>query len=283
MNNGRLFTFGCSFTRYVYPTWADIVGKSWLYHENWGNPGSGNQYIFNSVVECLQKTQFTKQDCIMIMWTGVARTDIYQFGVWRSKINEFSKRLEQFENCPDGYEILSYAWIHAIHELLQYRNVTYRSMSWNKYDDQSDAGKLYQETLKKIQIINFELNSSYYVPPPSLFLRDRLEMLYHNLAGPEWPSLDAIMRESYKISNSEIEQEIQDFITLYRQDRYFEQFSRQHVDTHPTPMAHLDAVKKFLPDIVVETNTEQWIREIDYKLITGEMFDFKSPTPVDRL
>ena len=49
MIKGRLFTFGCSMTKYYYPTWADILGKHWEYFENWAEPGGGNQFIFNSL------------------------------------------------------------------------------------------------------------------------------------------------------------------------------------------------------------------------------------------
>lgn len=32
----RLFTFGCSFTKFFWPTWADILGQEFDYYENWG-------------------------------------------------------------------------------------------------------------------------------------------------------------------------------------------------------------------------------------------------------
>jgi len=47
----RLFTLGCSFTAYHYPTWADIAGTAFDCFENWGKPNSGNNYILNSLIE----------------------------------------------------------------------------------------------------------------------------------------------------------------------------------------------------------------------------------------
>ena len=47
----RLFTFGCSFTSYHWPTWADILGREYDYFENWGRSGGSNQFIFNSLIE----------------------------------------------------------------------------------------------------------------------------------------------------------------------------------------------------------------------------------------
>ena len=46
----RLFTFGCSVTEFIWPTWADILGREFDYYENWGRVGAGNLYIFNSII-----------------------------------------------------------------------------------------------------------------------------------------------------------------------------------------------------------------------------------------
>ena len=35
----RLFTFGCSFTNYAWPTWADFLGLEFEHFENWGVSG----------------------------------------------------------------------------------------------------------------------------------------------------------------------------------------------------------------------------------------------------
>ena len=40
-----LYTFGCSFTKYVWPTWADLL-LSQVDGENWGMCGGGNKFIF---------------------------------------------------------------------------------------------------------------------------------------------------------------------------------------------------------------------------------------------
>ena len=40
----RLFTFGCSFTQYWWPTWADILGYQHDFYENWGRCGAWWDY-----------------------------------------------------------------------------------------------------------------------------------------------------------------------------------------------------------------------------------------------
>jgi hypothetical protein len=77
----RLFTFGCSFTHYEWPTWANIVAldrQKELY--NFGLAGIGNVGISQRILEADCKFNFTSDDEIMIMWTSWCRED---------KINEF--------------------------------------------------------------------------------------------------------------------------------------------------------------------------------------------------
>jgi hypothetical protein len=56
----RLFTFGCSFTRYLWPTWADILAEDIPYYENWGCGGAGNLYISNAIMEAHNRHTLTK-------------------------------------------------------------------------------------------------------------------------------------------------------------------------------------------------------------------------------
>lgn len=78
----RFFAFGCSFTNYAWPTWADIIGQDIPVYENWGARGGGNHFIFNSVVEAHTRHNFTKDDLVIIMWSSVSREDRYNNGKW---------------------------------------------------------------------------------------------------------------------------------------------------------------------------------------------------------
>jgi hypothetical protein len=69
------FAFGCSFTNYSWPTWADMIGKEFESYENWGKSGGGNQFIFNSLMECVVKNKISKDDTVIIMWTNISRED----------------------------------------------------------------------------------------------------------------------------------------------------------------------------------------------------------------
>jgi len=73
---GRIFTFGCSWTRHWWPTWADIIRYSVdvpVY--NWGYGGIGNVGIFHRMLECDLKNNFTQDDLILVNWTSWTRND----------------------------------------------------------------------------------------------------------------------------------------------------------------------------------------------------------------
>ena len=73
---GRLFTFGCSFTKYIYPTWADFIGTQFDTYQNWGRSGAGNFFILSQLLECNQLNNINKDDTVLIMLSGYIRFDI---------------------------------------------------------------------------------------------------------------------------------------------------------------------------------------------------------------
>ena len=73
----RFFTFGCSFTCYMWPTWADIVSKEMPAAEfyNFGLSGGGNPLISYRVAETNNRYKFTDTDLVMIMFSTYCRED----------------------------------------------------------------------------------------------------------------------------------------------------------------------------------------------------------------
>ena len=88
----RLFVFGCSFSQYMWPTWATIVAYDLqlpLY--NFAFAGLGNVGIMHRVMEADMKFKFTPEDKIMIMWTSWSRDDYVQsHGMWKSSGSRFN-------------------------------------------------------------------------------------------------------------------------------------------------------------------------------------------------
>jgi hypothetical protein len=73
----RLYTFGCSFTRYYWPTWADMLGQSYDHFENWGNSGLGNRAILERLTECIVHNNISKDDTVIIQWSEFHRFDFH--------------------------------------------------------------------------------------------------------------------------------------------------------------------------------------------------------------
>lgn len=81
----RIFSFGCSFTAYAWPTWSDIIAYDLeLPYENWGLGGLGNFGIQARLVECDLKNNLETDDLVLLLWSGWNREDRFDIskGGW---------------------------------------------------------------------------------------------------------------------------------------------------------------------------------------------------------
>lgn len=85
----RLFVFGCSFTSYYWPTWADIIGQEFdsENYYNFGMCGAGNEFIFHRLTEAHARYNINENDLVIICWTNFSREDRYMNGKWQSAGN----------------------------------------------------------------------------------------------------------------------------------------------------------------------------------------------------
>lgn len=89
----RVFAFGCSFTNYVYPTWANL-----LFHEsvnakcyNFGKPGMGNLAISSRIAEANTRFKFNEDDLVIVMYTTMFREDRWLHEQWQSHGNVYNQ------------------------------------------------------------------------------------------------------------------------------------------------------------------------------------------------
>lgn len=116
----RLFTFGCSFTNYAWPTWADFLGLEFESFENWGVPGIGNVGISNRVAECFLKNNITPDDTVIIQWTGHLRHDYHLFN---ESTNRDSANSWKTKGSIFGYtnaELYDKKWINTFFDEQSY-------------------------------------------------------------------------------------------------------------------------------------------------------------------
>ena len=237
---GRLFTFGCSFTSYRWPTWADILGRKFDSFENWAQGGAGNQYIFNSLIEAYQRNSFTKNDTIIIMWSGTDREDRYINGAWYTAGDVYLNRdyysMNYLKKYVDlrGYLIRDAATISAAKNLLDYWGVNYHFLSLmplttmlDDSKDYDDVIKLYKNTVTLIESSMFEViyesnwtsqsigHELHNITPTDneidQSINNRIYQLYMSLSGKNWPNFDRYINKDFIPINPFISKELKDF------------------------------------------------------------------------
>lgn len=104
----RLFTFGCSYTNYGWPTWADLLGLEFDYFENWGLAGIGCRAIQERIVECHIRNQFKPGDTVIVQWSSHLRNDFHNTN------NSMPDRIK-------GWRTYGSVFNHANHDLYSNR------------------------------------------------------------------------------------------------------------------------------------------------------------------
>ena len=164
----RLFTFGCSFTDYVWAMWPQVLARQYdvpLY--NYGKAGAGNMYMFNHIMQADCYYNFQPEDIIAVCWTNVCREDRYVDRQWYTAGNIFTNN--QFEVDwvkqwvdPTGMAIRDYAAIKGAQEFIASRtknhlflsmcDIVTRTDQWSSSKAKPNpASSLYQSTLTDIK------------------------------------------------------------------------------------------------------------------------------------
>lgn len=71
----NLYTFGCSYTSYKYPTYANYIAPYFNKHINLGKPGAGNRLIYNKIVREIIDNNIKEDDLVLIQWSSLLRED----------------------------------------------------------------------------------------------------------------------------------------------------------------------------------------------------------------
>lgn len=283
----RLFTFGCSFTQYKWPTWADILGQQFNHYENWGRVGAGNQFIFNSLIECQLKNQLTQTDTVGIMWTNVAREDRYVNNEWVIPGNIYTQTtysqdfIKKFCDIR-GYYIRDLATIHATKLLLDHIGCQYFFLSMVpvlnhlQYDNVTDTNEVcddllpyYQETLDIVHPSIFEVvfNNDWWSRP---FMQGDLSIVeaeYNKNAGGDWPTFSNFIQQKFDGISKKILKEIFD-TTRWNWNQMIHRACRP--DSHPTPLEHLEYIDRVLPNYTISDGTRNWCANMDSLVKSGQ-------------
>ena len=70
-----LYTSGCSYTHYNWPTWSDYLGVAFDDYYNVGCSAAGNRFIFNHIAWLITNNKIKPQDTVIIQWSALSRED----------------------------------------------------------------------------------------------------------------------------------------------------------------------------------------------------------------
>lgn len=225
----RLFTFGCSFTQYWrWPTWADALGHDRGWFQNWGMSGAGNQYIFNSLIECHRRWQLGPNDDVIIMWTNTSREDRYHDSGWQPGGNVYWT--DQKPSMTDrGYAIRDFAVIEASRCLLQSWSPRWFFLSMVPLRQNNQENDLAAQQNDNIDDVRDLYACALDCVRPSV-----LETIFHG----RWRLRQAHWRTGEGLPDAN------------DPDRH---------DFHPTPREHVRYIETVLPEIAVSEAAKHWM------------------------
>ena len=255
--NKRFFAFGCSFTQYYWPTWADLISKEIPETYLYAKCGAGNFYIFQAVIEAVVKHNIGKDDLVMIMFSNVTREDRYtNKDGWITPGNlffqdEYSKEFMDKFFCEKGYLMRDLSLIEGIIRSLTVTNADYKLMSIVPLDSLSSDDKKMTGVEEVLKFYNLTLEQIH----PSVF-----DVVF---AGT-WNSRSS--RPAY---------------TTHWSDGVY-------VDNHPTPDEHLEYIMSVFPTTEFKEETKEFARQstkelLNYKTYTEIINNFNTVIPASRL
>jgi len=262
----RLFTFGCSFTNYHWPTWADIVSQDYDYYENWGRGGAGNKFIYFSLVECHQRNCITTDDTVIIMWSSQAREDKFLNNEWYTPGTVYSSAYTNdfISNFTDttGYLLDTVTYIQSSNHLLDSIGCEkyflsmlpmYISSDWFSTltqklnpDVSTKILKLYAPTLQQIKPSIYEtvFKSDWHSKDKKVIPQDTqhgYDILYKNYtdnATTNWPTFNNFYNNEMQDVELWVLEELDKKFNLMDARDKVKLLKR--ADLHPTPIEHLE-------------------------------------------
>jgi len=267
----RFFAFGCSFTKYHYPTWADIIGYDYRKtnnYYNFGQSGAGNQYIISRIWEANAIYNFNKNDTIAICWTNFFREDRFHENLsWHTPGNVFQHLHNEPMVLNNFYYSDQFKWADLTHYVMRdcalisstiegLKHLGVNLIITNILDPYSDKffTRLPLYNLEKMLSEDYVLNSDA--------MRSILN-LYRKYLYQEFPCIT----EYY-------EKNIEDNFRLKFKNK---QSNSVDVEEHPLPVEHLNYVKDILSNnfnISISKETEEFVNYWQNKLDNVDIIEY---------
>lgn len=269
----RLFTFGCSFTQYYWPTWADILAQDYKESYNWGKIGTGNKFIYQSIIECHQRNCITADDTVAIMYTSTNREDRYISGEWLDYGNVYNglytdEHIENFAD-EDGYLMDTCTFVKGINLLLDDLKCDTHQLSMVPFNKEPNPiTDLYTNSLDKVHPSMFDsiFNNKwkYGCYSPNVYA-SRLRLNYNKCRADGWPTFDEFFNNTNVYCKDNLDTVVQDieneFNFISQRDRLI---TSADVDMHPLPLDHLAYINFCNIDVSDQAKVfaEKWHKQV---------------------
>jgi len=135
----HVWCFGCSFTKYDWATWADLLKDKYVSVTNLGRTGAGNVYIFNKIMEKYTQGEITKDDLVMVCWTGHFRLDMKFKDIWHTPGNLLNQHTYSMnfvkKHCDPQYFLERDLYlVHAVNCIFKNRIINFSMGDIDRFD-----------------------------------------------------------------------------------------------------------------------------------------------------
>ena len=233
----RFFAFGCSFTRYCWPTWANIISKEFKKTYNYGHPAAGNFFIYQSLIEAILTHNINKDDLVMIMFSNVTREDRFtKARGWITPGNlyfqdEYDEKFIKNYMCDHGYLMRDLNLVTGCALALNNIGCDYKFMSIVPFDSKQSDG---------IKMLDIDYLLKFYKTTLDIVEPSVLDTIFNG----DWNTRQP--RPAYHVSWQK----------------------KKYVDNHPTPAEHLEYLQTIMPNIKFDEITLKFVEQSNQQVLS---------------
>lgn len=260
----RLFVFGCSYTAYSWPSWADLLSCEYDHFENWGMAGLGNRAICERLAECHVKHNFNKDDTIIIQWSTHLRNDFFhQSGTLTERVPGWKTAGSVFNYLNEP--IYDRKWLETFFDEEAFFMHTLHHIMLAQHLLESTGAKWYMTSIGDLRELGSDIDITTTYGEQSLFTRikDRFaKQKEKHFAYRVTPSLKIYNDPIWTDRADHWVQPIGSWIMQNIKDPFYvfkDELGESFIDHHPKPSAHLEWLVKFLiPKLGIDPQLERY-------------------------
>jgi len=238
----KLLTAGCSFTKHCWPTWADYLGKHFVWHKNLAVGGSDNANIARSIIKNAKSN-----DVVVVMWTGYDRLNFFNDNKWEyagsltSNKDFFTNHYSQVERFTTTMDYVQMVDNHS--RLKGYKCYHFNAFNWLKA----------------------EKHLRFHPEMPIIYNNYTIENSY----------LNEISLHEFQEKRNEIFEIDHKYITVPGEGTELE-LDHKYIqkDTHPTPITHWNYLKEIIAEkinINLDNTLESTVQLDQNRVLAGDI------------